>query len=46
MTDTVRSETAVTAESAEVPLEQLATELVARAGRDGVGLVGPGGLLA
>jgi transposase-like protein len=27
-------------------LEQLATELVARAERDGVGLVGPGGLLA
>jgi transposase-like protein len=46
MTDTVRSETAVTAESAEVPLEQLATELVIRAERDGVGLVGPGGLLA
>jgi putative transposase len=46
MTDTVRSETAVTADSAEVPLEQLAAELVTRAERDGVGLVGPGGLLA
>lgn len=46
MTDTVSSETVVTAGSAEVPLEQLATELVARAERDGVGLVGPGGLLA
>jgi putative transposase len=46
MTDTVSSETAVTAGSAEVPLEQLATELVTRAERDGVGLVGPGGLLA
>jgi putative transposase len=46
MTDTVSSETVVTAGSAEVPLEQLATELVTRAERDGVGLVGPGGLLA
>jgi putative transposase len=46
MTDTVSSETAVTAGSAEVPLEKLATELVARAERDGVGLVGPDGLLA
>jgi putative transposase len=46
MTDTVGSESAVTAGSSEVPLEQLATELVARAERDGVGLVGPGGLLA
>lgn len=46
MTDTVSSETAMTGGSAEVPLEQLATELVARAERDGVGLVGPGGLLA